>query len=152
MTRVGLDSNILVYLAGVVRDAADTDKVARSRDLISRLGTSQTLIAPAQALGELFVMLRRSGCEPVEARAIVTEFAAGFGSSASADRTIVAATDLVVDHRLQFWDALIVTAAVDSGCTVLLSEDMQHGFVVRGLTVVNPFHAVMHPRLAALVG
>jgi predicted nucleic acid-binding protein len=42
-------------------------------------------------------------------------------------------------HRLSFWDALIVRAALVSGCARLYSEDLQHGWRVEGLEVVNPF-------------
>ena len=37
------------------------------------------------------------------------------------------------------YDALIVAAAVESGCRVLYSEDLQQDRVVRGVCVVNPF-------------
>ena len=43
-------------------------------------------------------------------------------------------------NRLSVYDAMIVAAGLLAGCDTLLSEDMQHGFVVAGeLTVVNPF-------------
>ena len=35
---------------------------------------------------------------------------------------------------------------------MLLSEDMQHGFVARGLTIVNPLADPAHSKLEALVG
>ncbi|MFT3965711.1 MAG: hypothetical protein QM690_07510, partial [Sphingobium sp.] len=102
-------------------------------------------------LGELFVVLRRGGASAQEARAILLEFSEAFGTSASETRTALAAADLVVDHKLQFWDALIVTAAAEAGCTLLLSEDMQDGFVTRGLTIVDPLREDTHPKLAALL-
>ncbi|HEU4962185.1 MAG TPA: PIN domain-containing protein [Sphingomonas sp.] len=151
MTRIALDSNILVYLAGVSRTAADEDKIGKIRVMTTRLAPTANLIAPAQALGELFVVLRRGGASADEARAIVIEFAEAFGTSASEARTMLAAADLVVDHKLQFWDALIVTAAADAGCTILLSEDMQHGFVARGLTIINPLAEPAHAKLTALL-
>jgi predicted nucleic acid-binding protein len=151
MTRVALDSNILAYLAGVSRAPEDDDKIAAARALIEQLSTSASLIAPAQALGELFVVLRRAGTPSEEARTILIEFADTFGGAISESRTTLAAADLVVDHKLQFWDALIVTAAADAGCTLLLSEDMQHGFVVRGLTIINPLLEQRHPKLASLL-
>ncbi|HJQ16060.1 MAG TPA: hypothetical protein VJ859_03585 [Allosphingosinicella sp.] len=64
----------------------------------------------------------------------------------------MSAADLAVDHKLQFWDALIVTAAADAGCTFLLSEDMQDKFIARGLTIVDPLAADVHPRFASLLG
>ena len=151
MTRVALDSNVLAYLAGVARNSDDDPKVDKVRSLIEQLGQSVTLLAPVQALGELFVVLRRAGTSPEEARDILIAFFDGFGVAATEAQMALAALDLVVDHQLQFWDALIVTAAADAGCKVLLSEDMQHGFVVRGLTVVNPLAEPIHPKLASLL-
>lgn len=151
MTRVALDSNILIYLAGVSHSAEDEGKVDRVRDLFGRFADATSLIAPAQALGELFVVLRRSGTSADDARRILLEFTGAFGSSSSEARTIMSAADLVVDHKFQFWDALILTAAAEAGCTLLLSEDMQHGFVTRGLIVINPLAEKLHPKLAALM-
>jgi predicted nucleic acid-binding protein len=151
MTRVALDTNILAYLVGVSRNAADETNIGQVRELVARLAGAASLIAPSQTLGELFVVLRRSGAIAQVARAILLEVEQAFGSSAAESRTFLAAADLVVDHRLQFWDALIVTAAADAGCALLLSEDMQDGFVTRGLTIVDPLRSNLHPRLAGLL-
>jgi predicted nucleic acid-binding protein len=150
MTRVALDSNILVYLAGVSRTADDDPKVEAVRALVEALGEKASLVAPVQALGELVVVLRRSGASAEEARAVLIDMAEGVNVAPSELRTALSAADLAADHRLQFWDAMILSAAVDAGCTLLLSEDMQHGFVARGITVVNPLAGAAHPRLEAL--
>jgi predicted nucleic acid-binding protein len=43
-------------------------------------------------------------------------------------------------YGLSVYDAMIVAAALLSGCTTLLTEDMGHGTVVEGqLRIVNPF-------------
>jgi predicted nucleic acid-binding protein len=151
MTRVAFDTNILAYLAGVAHVAADDAKVERVRTLIEDLSTA-TLVAPVQALGELFVVLRRAGLRAEEARDTIADLIETFDAPASEPRTALGALDLAVDHKLQFWDALIFTAAADAGCTLLLSEDMQHGFVSRGMTVVNPFAEPAHPKLVVLLG
>lgn len=118
--------------------------------MIKRLANQVSLIASVQAMGELFVVLRRSGAPADEARAILIELADAFGSSASELNSVLAAADLVVDHKLQFWDSLILIAAANAGCTLLLPEDMQSGFVTRGITIVDPFAKPLHPKLAAL--
>jgi predicted nucleic acid-binding protein len=41
--------------------------------------------------------------------------------------------------RFQWYDCLIVAAALESKCDVLYTEDLQHGQRIEGLTVVNPF-------------
>ncbi len=38
-----------------------------------------------------------------------------------------------------FYDSLILTAAIESGCKTLLSEDMQHGRQLHGVEIINPF-------------
>lgn len=50
-----------------------------------------------------------------------------------------AAVALARDHRLSFYDALIVASALEAGCDTLFTEDMQHGRKFGGLVIVNPF-------------
>jgi predicted nucleic acid-binding protein len=50
-----------------------------------------------------------------------------------------AARALAEEHRLAFYDALIVVSAIDAGCNVLYSEGMQHGRTIGGLAIANPF-------------
>jgi predicted nucleic acid-binding protein len=150
MTRIAFDTNILAYLAGVAHVPADDAKVERVRTLIERLSAA-TLVAPVQALGELFVVLLRAKLGAEQARETIADLIETFETPASEPRTALGALDLAVDHRLQFWEALIFTAAADAGCTMLLSEHMQHGFVSRGMTVVNPFAEPVHPKLESLL-
>ncbi|MGC2112340.1 MAG: PIN domain-containing protein [Candidatus Korobacteraceae bacterium] len=42
-------------------------------------------------------------------------------------------------YRLSWYDSLIVAGAIESGCSVLYSEDMQHGQTFGELRVENPF-------------
>jgi predicted nucleic acid-binding protein len=49
------------------------------------------------------------------------------------------AVALARDHRLAFYDAVIVASAIEAGCDILYSEDMQHGRSIGGLSLVNPF-------------
>jgi len=43
-------------------------------------------------------------------------------------------------YYLSFLDALIVASALDAGCNILYSEDMQHGLLVNNsLRIINPF-------------
>lgn len=49
------------------------------------------------------------------------------------------AVRLARGSSLRFYDALIVAAAADAGCNVLISEDLQHGRKYGPVTVRNPF-------------
>jgi predicted nucleic acid-binding protein len=46
----------------------------------------------------------------------------------------------------------MLAVAAEGSCRLLLSEDLQDGFSWRGVTVANPFAAVRHPLLAAMLG
>lgn len=72
-----------------------------------------------------------------------------FGQRATTVSAFDAATTLAADHGLTIWDAVILAVAAEAECRLLLSEDMQHGFLWRGVTIVNPFAGDPHPLLVA---
>ncbi|MBL8343152.1 MAG: PIN domain-containing protein [Rubrivivax sp.] len=49
------------------------------------------------------------------------------------------ALDVKARWRFGFYDSLIVASALTAGCRTLLSEDLQHGQKLEGLTIVDPF-------------
>jgi predicted nucleic acid-binding protein len=55
------------------------------------------------------------------------------------DRLYSSAIEIQTRYRYSFYDALIIAAALEAGCTRLLSEDMQHGQRIEGMTIENPF-------------
>ena len=42
-------------------------------------------------------------------------------------------------YGYRYYDCEIIAAALSLGCDTLYSEDMQHGQVIDGLTIINPF-------------
>ena len=64
---------------------------------------------------------------------------------------MLAAADLATVHQLSIWDSVVLSAAAESGCRLLLTEDMQEGFTWKGVTVTNPFATSKHELLAALL-
>ena len=54
--------------------------------------------------------------------------------------TVAEAIYLCEKYDFQLFDAIIVSGALEAGCSILYSEDMQHQMVVEDrLTIVNPF-------------
>lgn len=49
------------------------------------------------------------------------------------------AVQLAREHGFNFYDALIISSALEAGCTQLLSEALQAGRRINGLTIFNPF-------------
>lgn len=142
-----LDTNILAYVEGVNGAMRET----ASRALIGRLPIKFTFI-PAQALGELYNLLTRKARWPgKQARGAVLAWKDSFPVAPTTTSAMIEAIDLATDHRITVWDSIMISVAAETGCRLLLSEDMQDGLTWRGVTVVNPFAAPQHPLLAALL-
>jgi predicted nucleic acid-binding protein len=145
--RVALDTNILAYAEGL----GDSARCNAARMLVEQL-PSGSVVLPAQTLGELARVLAGKAKQPPDAvRAAVLGWADCFEVQDSTWPAFAAALDLTVDHQLPMWDALILAVTAESRCRLLLSEDYQHGFTWRGVTVVNPFQTPAPPLLAGLL-
>ena len=149
--KVALDSNVLIYSAGVIKVEQDRAKKALIRPMIDALDTRATVVCPLQTFGEAFSVMHRSGRSREQCRNKLKEWSARFETVASGESAYIAAIDLATDHKLQFWDALIICVSADAGCQLLLSEDLQAGFVWRGLRVANPFAPELDQRLSRLL-
>ena len=47
--------------------------------------------------------------------------------------------DIQATTKYSFYDSLIISAALNSNCSILVTEDMHHGHKIQGLTIENPF-------------
>lgn len=95
----------------------------------------------AQSLREYYINMRRLDRRPnaVEAlRADVARLDALVPDSLRSDR-LAEAWRLEDRYRLSFWDALLAASAIEAGCTLFLSEDMNGGQKIDAMTIVNPF-------------
>jgi len=125
--RTAIDTNILVYAEGV----NGLDRRQAALNVLRRLPTAAALV-PIQALGELY-------------------WSMSYPTADTTRSALIAAADLAAAHRLGIWDSIMIAVAAENGCQLLLSEDLQDGFIWSGLTVANPFAAVPHPLLTALL-
>ncbi len=129
------DTNVLVY----ADDKAAPAKQRRALDLVTQHRRAGSGVVSLQVLQEYFVTVtRKLRVDPAIARRKV-ELLAEFHVAAPDVADVLAAIDLHRLHSLSFWDALVIRSAKQSGCTVLLSEDMQHTRDIDGLQIVNPF-------------
>ena len=56
-------------------------------------------------------------------------------------KNVLHAMQLSKTTQFSYWDSLILAIAIDTGCTVLYSEDLNSGQEIEGLKIVNPFYA-----------
>jgi predicted nucleic acid-binding protein len=132
-----VDSNILIY-------AHDSDSGARQRQAagwLKKLWQSQTGRLSVQVLQEFYVNVTRKIRVPL-AKPTARDIVRNYGSwvhSETTPATVVRASEISEVSKISFWDGMIIAAAEQSGASELLSEDLNHGQMVVGIRIVNPF-------------
>jgi predicted nucleic acid-binding protein len=130
-----VDTNLLVY----AEDGSDPARREVATHVLGELWVSSLGVVSTQVLQEFYnVGTRELRMPPEAARRIVAQYAEWPVVETTA-QLIVSASVLHERHRFSFWDAMVVEAALLSGATTLLSEDLQDGRMIDGLTIRNPF-------------
>jgi predicted nucleic acid-binding protein len=133
--RFSLDSNVLVYAA----DGSAGSRHARALHILV-LAARRDCVLTLQALGEFFHAATRKRIVPGhEAAAQTRDLLAIFGTAAADAEAFRAAVEGATQGKHSFWDGLLIATAARAGCDFLLSEDMQDGARIGGLTILNPF-------------
>jgi predicted nucleic acid-binding protein len=128
------DTNVLIY----ADDKAAPSKQRRALELVAEHRRAGTGVVSLQVLQEYFVTVTRKLQLDASIARRKVELLAEFDVAAPDLADILAAIDLHRLHSLSFWDALVVRSAKQAGCSVLLTEDFQHGREMEGLRIVNP--------------
>lgn len=124
------DTNVPLYLL-----SDDLVKASRAEDLLAEGGTISV-----QVLNEFVAVARRKRLAPWPA---IEHTLASVRHVCQVEpltvRTHERAVALAKRYGIPIYDATIAASALEAGCRTLYSEDFQHGQVLDGMTVSNPF-------------
>jgi len=130
MSQVFLDSNVVLYLL-----SADARKADKAEALLAQ----QPCIS-VQVLNEVTSVCRRKlGMPWPEVQDLLLAVKASCMVLPLTVDTHAQAVSIAQQHQLSFYDAHIVAAAIQSGASTLMSEDMHEGLVVGPIKIQNPF-------------
>lgn len=132
------DTNVLVYAF----DTSTPDKQRIAQQLLQQEGSRGKLILSTQVLQEFFVTVTRKLPQPLslETAYEAVRNLAEYPLVQVDKNLILRAIQRQGIDQFSFWDALIIEAALQSHCEILLTEDLQAGQHIEGqLTVINPF-------------
>jgi prevent-host-death family protein len=135
LPRTFLDTNVLVYCD----DESEPVKQRKALEVLDAHTRARAGVVSLQVLQEYFVAVtRKLKLDSGTARRKIEIFAMLDVAEPNVS-DILAAIDLHQYHGFSYWDALVLRMAKRSGCRRVLSEDMQHGRIVDGVEIVNPF-------------
>lgn len=127
------DTNVLLYLL-----SKDEAKADRAEALLGSGGTISV-----QVLNEFASVASRKLAMPIsEIREVLSTVRAVCAVKPLDIETHELALDLAERKKFSIYDGLIVAAAVRAGCTVLYTEDLQHGQMIGKLEIQNPFYEI----------
>jgi len=132
MSRIALDSNILIY-----NHSLDYE----NKRLIARDFFKENPVVSSQVISEyLNVMKRNFKMQKLELMQLCSLWLEKCSVQPVILSTIKLAQDLVGKYDFQIFDGIIVAAALEADCDILYSEDMQDGQIIENtLKIVNPF-------------
>ncbi len=130
-----IDTSVLIYT-----DYKDSPaKQRQALALLAEHRRERTGVLSIQVLQECFAAAtRKLRLDAAVARRKVELFAE-FDVAKMDVHDVLGAVDLHRLHRISFWDALILRAATQAGCGVLLTENMQDARSFDGIHIVSPF-------------
>jgi predicted nucleic acid-binding protein len=135
---VFVDTNVLLC----ADDAHDVAKQARAREWLHALWQRRAGRVSTQVLGDYYVTATRNfGMSQGDARAKVRRFQLWQPWQID-HQTVETAWGVEARFGLNYWDALIVAAAAQSGATHLLTvhlQPTQHLQQIDGVTILSPF-------------
>jgi predicted nucleic acid-binding protein len=132
-----VDTNILIY----AHDRSAGPKHLRAKALIQELWESGSGCLSIQVLQEFYVNVTRKVAQPLtpeSAAQIIGDLSVWSVHRPSVD-DVLYAIRLQSRFQLSFWDAMILASALQLGCQVLWSEDLNPAQVYEQISVVNPF-------------
>jgi predicted nucleic acid-binding protein len=94
-----------------------------------------------QVLQEFCVNVTRKILQPLSATA-AREIVRNYGCwvrSPTTPATVIRASEIAETWKLSFWDSMILATAEQTAATELLTEDLNHGQIVAGVRIRNPF-------------
>ena len=132
--KVFIDSNIVIYVYSITE---------KNKQFISEAIISQSYsVISTQVLQEIAnVLHRKFGNNYVDVQNTLLECTAAVNEVyINTQQTILYACDIAQKYGYSFYDSLIIASAIESGCALLYSEDMQHHQLIEGkLKILNPF-------------
>ena len=135
MSKIFFDTNIVIYSG----DSRDLRKQIIAREITERSIQENNGVISTQVLQEYCsIEIKKFNRDPFLIRQSL-KFWQRFEVIAISPILIEEALEIGLIYQFSFWDSLMIAAALAAKCSQLMTEDLNHGQVIQGLKIINPF-------------
>ena len=130
-----VDTNVFVYAAAY----NDPDRAAKARALLNKIIKARSGVVSSQVMVEFASTLVNKFGEPAAKVKPLMDMFDRFKVVSPTKEHVLSALDIRDRSKVNYWDALIIAAAISANCSTLYTEDLSHGQSIKGIKIVNPF-------------
>ncbi len=131
-----LDSNLLIYSI----DEKDPEKREHVQKFLDEIDKIHVPVISTQTIGEFFNVTTRKLRIPKENSMILCNLLKEkYPIYEISVENVYHALKISERTQFSYWDSLILAVAIDTGCTVVYSEDLNAGQIIEGVKIINPF-------------
>jgi len=139
--KIFIDTNIFVYATLKSRNKLDEKKHLKANILLNAIQELNVVIS-VQVINEFYNSLLKYGIDDNKIRQKISQIIDVVWIVSLTLDTVIKSWEIKERYKFSYWDSLIIASALESGCSILYTEDMQNGQVIEGrLKIVNPFNA-----------
>ncbi|MBA7552562.1 hypothetical protein ES705_45130 [subsurface metagenome] len=131
--KIMFDTNIWIYYYTETEKSLIIEKI-----LIENFSD---LLITSQILGEFYnVITRKIMKSKKDAQQIISEELTMFPVIKIGKNEVLRAIEVSIKYEFSYWDSLVIASALENGCEILYSEDMQHNQIIEDkLKIKNPY-------------
>ena len=137
--RIFIDTNVFVYAFLEPEDDFDKQKHFQAIKLLNAIQELNVFIS-VQVLNEFYSSLLKYRIPEEKIQEKLQQIIDVVLVSPLTLETIKDCWKIRIKYQFSYYDSLIIASALRNDCSILYTEDMQHGQVIEGrLKIVNPF-------------
>lgn len=131
---VFIDTNIILY-------SYSQTEIEKAKIANKLIFDAQICIVSNQVINETInILYKKYKLQSEQIEDVILELDNSFKICSFSIKTQVKALRIKEKYKYQYYDSLIIATAIESGCSILYSEDMQHNQNIENkIVIINPF-------------
>ena len=133
--KIFIDTNIWLYAFM----EQDSQKSSIAREIIDE--NIEEICLSTQVLNEICInLLKKANYSEEEIKSLIKNLDDVYEIYPIKVEDCIKASEIRDKFYISYWDSLIIASALNNGCSILYSEDMQHNQDIENkLKIINPF-------------